>query len=199
MLTWWRWRLHLFLSGLALIAVGLLLPAPEMRVAEPRSRLDQIAPAWQFNEVHSITVAAPCAKTWTAVKEVTAGEIKLFHALTWIRRLADLAREHPQRAGDDADPRGRNPNRLSAVGGGSRARDRDRRDTHPPDRAKAFMNFQLTESGTGSCEVTTETRVHTTDASAGRRFARYWRVIYPGSALIRRMWLRAVRDRAESS
>ena len=61
------------------------------------------------------------------------------------------------------------------------------------------MNFQLTESGTGSCEVTTETRVHTTDASAGRRFARYWRVIYPGSALIRRMWLRAVRDRAESS
>jgi hypothetical protein len=26
----------------------------------------------------------------------------------------------------------------------------------------------------------------------------YWRVIYPGSALIRRMWLRAVRLRAEA-
>ena len=25
-----------------------------------------------------------------------------------------------------------------------------------------------------------------------RRFAGYWRVIYPGSALIRRMWLRAI-------
>ena len=42
-------------------------------------------------------------------------------------------------------------------------------------------------------------RVHATDASARRRFAAYWRVIYPGSALIRRMWLRAIRVRAEAS
>jgi hypothetical protein len=26
--------------------------------------------------------------------------------------------------------------------------------------------------------------------------ARYWRLIYPGTGLIRRMWLNAVRDRA---
>jgi len=29
-----------------------------------------------------------------------------------------------------------------------------------------------------------------------RRFAAYWRLIYPGSALIRRSWLRAIRQRA---
>jgi hypothetical protein len=46
--------------------------------------------------------------------------------------------------------------------------------------------------------VTTETRIYATDASAGRRFAPYWRVIYPGSALIRRMWLRAIAHRAEA-
>ncbi|HYW41393.1 MAG TPA: hypothetical protein VE959_00970 [Bryobacteraceae bacterium] len=28
-------------------------------------------------------------------------------------------------------------------------------------------------------------------------FAAYWRMIYPGSALIRRMWLRAIKRRAE--
>jgi hypothetical protein len=39
--------------------------------------------------------------------------------------------------------------------------------------------------------------VHATDDSARRKFARYWRVIYPGSALIRRMWLRAIKLRAE--
>jgi hypothetical protein len=44
-----------------------------------------------------------------------------------------------------------------------------------------------------------ETRVHTTDAAAERRFAVYWRLIYPGSAFIRRMWLEAIRRRAESS
>ena len=43
----------------------------------------------------------------------------------------------------------------------------------------------------------TETRVFATDDSARRRFAAFWRVIYPGSALIRRMWLRAIQRRAE--
>ena len=32
--------------------------------------------------------------------------------------------------------------------------------------------------------------------AARRRFAAYWRVIYPGSAIIRRMWLRAIERRA---
>jgi len=32
--------------------------------------------------------------------------------------------------------------------------------------------------------------------SARRRFAAYWRVIYPGSAIVRRMWLRAIARRA---
>ncbi len=60
------------------------------------------------------------------------------------------------------------------------------------------MNFLIEDAGLGACTVTTETRVYATDASTSRRFAGYWRVIYPGSALIRRMWLRAIKHRAES-
>jgi hypothetical protein len=56
----------------------------------------------------------------------------------------------------------------------------------------------MTDEGGGWTRLTTETRVYATDASSRRRFAGYWRVIYPGSALIRRMWLRAVRERAEA-
>jgi hypothetical protein len=44
--------------------------------------------------------------------------------------------------------------------------------------------------------VSTETRVFATSPAARRRFAAYWRVIYPGSAIIRRSWLRAIRHRA---
>jgi hypothetical protein len=44
--------------------------------------------------------------------------------------------------------------------------------------------------------VNTETRVMASDASTARRFAAYWRAIYPGSALIRRMWLLAIERRA---
>ncbi len=62
----------------------------------------------------------------------------------------------------------------------------------------AAMNFLVEDTGPRSCMVTTETRVYATDTSARHRFAPYWRVIYPGSALIRRTRLRAVKPRAEA-
>ena len=67
-----------------------------------------------------------------------------------------------------------------------------------PGYAKAVMNFRLAERGAGWTDLTTETRVYATDAASARRFAAYWRVIYPGSSLIRRNWLAAIRARAES-
>ena len=65
-----------------------------------------------------------------------------------------------------------------------------------PGWAKATMNF-LIEPRRAGCVVTTETRVHATDARTRRRFRAYWTLIYPGSTLIRRMWLRAIKRRAE--
>ncbi|MFI5167541.1 MAG: hypothetical protein ACHQQS_13065 [Thermoanaerobaculales bacterium] len=47
--------------------------------------------------------------------------------------------------------------------------------------------------------MTTETRVAATDAGARRALATYWRVIYPGSSLIRTTWLAAIKQRAERS
>ena len=58
------------------------------------------------------------------------------------------------------------------------------------------MNFLVSPDGPHASIVSTETRVHANDARSRRLFARYWRVIYPGSALIRRMWLRAIERRA---
>jgi hypothetical protein len=48
----------------------------------------------------------------------------------------------------------------------------------------------------GGSLVTTETRVHATDRNPVRRFGVYWRIIQPWSAVIRRMWLRAIDRRA---
>jgi hypothetical protein len=45
--------------------------------------------------------------------------------------------------------------------------------------------------------LTTETRVLATDSRTRRLFAAYWRLILPGSALMRRTWLAAIRRRAE--
>jgi len=59
------------------------------------------------------------------------------------------------------------------------------------------MNFLVEDAGPGAMLVTTETRIYATDASARRRFAVYWRTIYPGSSLLRHTWLRAIKRRAE--
>src|SRR3970282_2309180 len=69
----------------------------------------------------------------------------------------------------------------------------------PPGFALATMNFSVTPDGLGGSVVSTETRVFANSASARRRFAAYWRIIYPGSAIIRRMWLRALPRRATSA
>jgi hypothetical protein len=61
-----------------------------------------------------------------------------------------------------------------------------------------FLHIRIEDAGPAACTLTTETRVYATDASTRRRFALYWRVIYPGSALIRRMWLRAIAHRAQA-
>jgi hypothetical protein len=68
-----------------------------------------------------------------------------------------------------------------------------------PGFALAAMNFRVTPIGPDASLVSTETRVFANDPTARRRFARYWLLIYPGSAFIRRMWLRAVKRRATDS
>ena len=62
---------------------------------------------------------------------------------------------------------------------------------------KVVANFLLQEAGHSSIRTSTETRVRALSPRARKDFLPYWRVIYPGSALIRRMWLRAVKRRAE--
>jgi hypothetical protein len=65
-----------------------------------------------------------------------------------------------------------------------------------PGWVRAAMDLRVVPYGAGS-RLSTETRVHATDAEARRRFGRYWRIVRHGSALIRRELLRAAKRRAE--
>jgi len=205
--------------GILVAAVGMNLPAPETQVATVQTQLDQFIPQYQFHEFHSIRVAAPKERVYQAIKEVRADEILLFRTLTWIRRGGRPGPESILNAPERrpllevaihsgflqlADE----PNQEIVIGTlvgappGWRPKanpmPEDFKALHAPGFALAAMNFHLEEDGAGGTRVTSETRVYATDAATRRRFARYWRVIYPGSALIRRMWLRAVRRRAEA-
>ena len=63
--------------------------------------------------------------------------------------------------------------------------------------ALAAINFRLEDAANGETVLSTETRIYASDAWTRKKFGAYWRVIYPGSALIRVMWLRAIKRRAE--
>src|SRR5919201_1720118 len=203
----------------ALIAIGgMLLPTHEMRVRRPRTRLDAIMPVYQFSERHSIVVPAPPAHVLDAIRRVRAEEITFFRTLTWIRRggrslppgilnpsknqpLLDVALKGGFVKLADDSTRELVLGTVVAAPAGARgvARPETFRNRLPPGFALATMNFRVEPSGRSASLVSTETRVYANNDSARRRFAAYWRVIYPGSALIRRMWLRAIARRAESS
>jgi hypothetical protein len=202
-------------AGLSLAALAALLPVRASRLAGPRMILDAIVPDYEFGEAHERLIRAPRERVWRAVHEVTAEEIRLFRALTWLRSPhtggaprgilnPDASRPILETALSSgfvklAEEPGREIVFGAIVCCGRRSRPAtaaELRAFNAPGLVRAVMNFQLTEEN-AAVRLRTQTRVHATSPDAARRFAAYWRVIYPGSALIRRMWLAAIARRAE--
>ena len=148
---------------------------------------------------------APPEAVMRAVREVTTREILMFRFLTRLRGLTPPAADErildaTQRSGFLELVRTERELVLGVLVWPRTAR----RPTTPdefrtstgPGYAKAVLNFRV-ESQLAMCVVSTETRVWTTDDATRRKFALYWWTIRLGSGLIRRMWLRAIRRRAE--
>jgi hypothetical protein len=60
-----------------------------------------------------------------------------------------------------------------------------------PGQVRLVFDITATAAGAGMSVLATETRVAAMDAGARRAFRRYWLVVGPFSALIRRRWLAA--------
>jgi hypothetical protein len=212
-----RRALSVVAAGSLLSAGALFAPAFEARIPAASTRLDEFVPAWQFHEVHTLRVNASPERIFDAIKQVRADEILLFRTLTWIRRGARPAPVNILNPGSDEPiitvatkggfvilaedaPRELVLGAIVAAPRGARARltPASFREPYPPGYALAAMNFLVTPEGPGSWIVSTETRVFANSPEIRQRFAAYWRAIYPGSALIRRMWLRAIHRRATS-
>jgi len=180
--------------------------------------IDRFLPEYDWNELHSIEIGAAPAAVLAAVRAVTAEEIRLLGPLLWLRGLPARLLGHRPRV------RGGGPvleavlrstfvllaENESEMVVGTVGRFWQPRATHAeigdgdafiafetPGWAKAAMNFSVAGAGPGRTRLSTETRITVTSARARRRFAAYWLIVRPGSGLIRVMWLRAVKKRAE--
>ncbi|MGA7641496.1 MAG: hypothetical protein WBW56_04765, partial [Syntrophobacteraceae bacterium] len=67
-----------------------------------------------------------------------------------------------------------------------------------PGFAKAVGNMAFIAQGDGSVRVTTETRVLCPDDASRRCFRLYWLFIGPFSGIIRKEWLRLIKQGAEA-
>jgi hypothetical protein len=185
---------------------------------DQRTLIDELIPQPNFRKFHSIRVLAPADQAWKAIRAVTADEILLFRTLTWLRRLGRPSRyailnppagqpliEAMMR--NEFSRLGEEPGREIVVGtlvvqatgalDPRRWKAKDFTAVREPGFVKLAMNFQVTEVEPAVCVVSTETRAAATDPATYTRFRRYWLLISPGGSFIRRMWLRAIRMRAE--
>ena len=190
----------LFGASAVLLIAGVFFPAPLQSAANPHTDLDRAMPVWQFGEHHTVHVRATPDRVDAAIRQVTADEILLFRTLTWIRS----PRLRQSDGGTILNPPSTPTPLLDVVlrSGFVKISDRPSREivlrTRIARGVNATINFRVEPAGDGASDVTTETRVFAADPEAMRAFAAYWRVIYPGSSLIRAMWLRAIRHRAEA-
>lgn len=183
-------------TSILVIAIVLVWPVTTKRTGDTATHLDQSMPVWQFGERHTIHVDAPPARVFAAIHAVPAKEILFFRTLTGIRRgfrpsppsiinapesepLLDVATRTSFRYVADDTPR--------EIVVGTR---------FGPD-ITAMMNFLITPDA-GGCTLSTETRVFARNRPAVRMFSVYWRAILPGSDILRRSWLRAIKRRAEA-
>ena len=203
-------------AGIALAILAIALPA--RTETSSRTALAQFIPDYQFNEFHHIEVNAPCERVYQAIKEVRPSEIRFYRTLVGIRTFGRKGRVSVLNPAEDrplldsatsssflllSDE----PAHEMVLGTIIRAPHNFRpRSIKTPEQYNSLrdpgfvlgaLNFIMQPSGDHGCNLATETRVNGTDRSSRLRFAAYWRLIYPGSSIIRIYWLKAIQHRAE--
>lgn len=210
-------------AGLTALSLGCLVamcgffwPFSSMRAAGGE-RLDAFLPEFHFREVHSMRIHAPREKTFRAVQEATFGDLKVYRLLMSARLLASGRRPNlppdnrpilatMTRPGSSFFLLESDPGRETVCGtlmnfgrpGGITFHPKQFTEFATPGWVKVAFNLRVEEDTADWSRVLTETRIRAVDEATARRFARYWRIVYPGSAILRRMWVRAIAARAES-
>jgi hypothetical protein len=186
--------------------------------------IDRYMPRWDARERHAARVRATPEAVYAALRTADLASSPAVRVLFALRALPAAVlrgraglREHRARAAairlEDFERQGfsvleEDPPRELLIGlegrfwrpsGELRAVDAASFAGQPPEgTARAAWNFAVEPHGDGSCTLSTETRILCADAAARRSFRLYWAVVRPGSGLIRRMMLAAIRREAES-
>ncbi len=203
-------------GGVGLAVAGLLWPAPMFRVAQHRTCLDEIMPEYQFFERHSVRVHARPEQAMEAIRQSTFGDAKSLATLLRIRAavlgIGDKGDSlQAMRIMDGFSKSGYvvgGSEHEIVMAGGANVRAQRSLDVHTLQQfsdyreqgaIKMAFDFDVEDAGGGWSTVSIVTRVLATDDSTRRGMGRYWRLIVPGSGLLRLQWIDAIKRRAENA
>ncbi len=186
--------------------------------------LDRYLPQYDVTETHAVVVDADTDLTWQAVRRSDLSRSAVIRVLLELRSLPNRLQaflkgrppepSRPPLTLDDMERAGflllgESPGHEIVFGSVVQPWKAVTDEPAPqvePDRFAAFdtpgyvkvaFNIRVEPYGSGRALITTETRTAATDPTSLRRFARYWLLVGPFSALIRRLTLRIVKSDAE--
>lgn len=183
------------------------------------SRLDELMPAWDHHEIHRRWLPAAPESVWDAMWNLRVRDLSVTGALTRLRGGPSAWRRNPaaghadMRVMDAMAPKLLIAERPEEMVLTDVARYTAMRPARPeregewtpedfaayaePGWSKVGMNFVLVAVDRGT-ELSTETRVVSTDAATRRSFAAYWLAVRAGSGMIRRDIIKAIAKAART-
>lgn len=211
------------LCGLLVSVSSLFWPVQSQQSATSNAQLDRLMPAYSFNEFHDVKVKASIEETKEVFRVTGVNDIPMVHWLLKIRGIADEETDLSDSASNNQA--GTNtfstpdfnffvvapheyisvmilkPNMISGGKGTAAPPEISTLEQfvafNEPGYVKVAIHFGMVSTGPHETLLSTETRVDGTTKTDSHRFAPYWRVIYPGSAIIRRVWLDTIQKKAE--
>jgi len=212
------------IAGGALISIlSLLWPVREAHATTSGQEIDTLMPVYSFSEFHEVQITVSPERVKQTLKVTGVKDIPAAHLLMKIRGIAGDDVDMSDRAANcQAGPETfSTPDfHFFAVGqaefitvmilkssfatGNSNSPAPPEitsleqfRSFNDPGYVKVVMNFRFISDDAQKTILTTETRVRGITPRDSRIFSRYWRIIYPGSAIIRRVWLDTVKNKAQ--
>ncbi len=217
---------YVTLGGLSISIISLLSPVKRKRSPTSDRKIDALMPGYSFNEYHEVRIQASPEKVIKTLQTTGVRDIPAAHLLMKIRGIADedvdmsdrAAKSKAGAAGTFSTPDFNffvvDPGEYITVMviKAAMITNKPEKPAPPeittleqfklfnePGYVKVAVNFRFVGIDNGQTLLSTETRVQGIRHADSRIFGRYWRIIYPGSAIIRRVWLNTIKKRAEGT